>query len=76
MPPRGELILEPTAMEMIYQFNKLKSPKFEGGADPMVHDEWLRRMEDLFEIMECPERFKGTWAPINLKKKLSSGCGQ
>jgi len=31
--------------------------------------------EDLFEIMECPERLKGTWPPTNLKKKLSSGGG-
>jgi len=39
MPPRRELIPEPTAMEMICQFNKLKPPKFEGGADPVVHNE-------------------------------------
>jgi len=68
MPPRRELIPEPTAIEMIRQFNKLKRPKFEGGGDPMVYDEWLRRMEDLFEIMECHERFRGTWPPINLKR--------
>jgi len=60
MPPRHELIPEPTAIEMICQFNRLKPPKFEGGANLMVYDEWLRRMEDLFEIMECHERFKGT----------------
>jgi len=58
MPPRRELTPEPTVMEMICQFNKLKPPKFEGGTDPMVYEEWLRRMENLFEIMECPERFK------------------
>jgi len=49
---------KPTAMEMICQFNKFKPPKFEGGADPMVYEEWLWRMENLFEIMECPKRFK------------------
>jgi len=32
--------------------------------------------EDLFEIMECAKRFKGTGPPINLKKKLSSSGGQ
>jgi len=47
-------------MEMVCQFNTLKPPKFKGGADPIVYDEWLQRMEDLFEIMECPERFNGT----------------
>jgi len=60
---------------MICQFNKLKSPKFEGGANPIVHDEWLWRMDELFDIMDCPERLTGTWPPINLKKKLSSGGG-
>jgi len=45
-----ELIPEPTAIEMIYQFNKLKPPKFEGGADPMVYDEWLRRMETYLRL--------------------------
>jgi len=45
MPPRRELILEPTAMEMICPFNKLKHPKFEGEIDPMVCEVWLQRME-------------------------------
>ena len=69
MPPRRELTSEPTAMEMICQFNKLKPPKFEGGTDPMVYEEWLRRMENLFEIMECPERFKVHLAAYQLEKE-------
>jgi len=58
MPRRRELIPEPTITEMICKFNKLKPPKFEGEANPMVYEEWLQRMENLFEIMECPEKFK------------------
>jgi len=58
MPPRRELMPEPTAMELICQFNQLKPPKFEGGTDPVVHEEWLQRMKNLFEIMECLKRFK------------------
>ena len=54
---------------MICQFNKLKPPKFGGGTDPMVYEEWLRRMEDLFEIMECPERFKVCLATYQFKKE-------
>jgi len=57
------------------QFNKLKPPKFEGETDPMVYKERLRRLENLFEIMECPERFKEHLATYNLKKKLSSKGG-
>ena len=75
MPPRCELILEPNAMEMICQSNELKHPKFEGRADFMVYEEWLPRMENLFEIMECPKRFKVHLATYEFKKKLSSGGG-
>ena len=53
-PPPFEL----TAMEMICKFNKLKPPKFEGGSDLLIYEEWLRRMENLFEVMELLERFK------------------
>ena len=58
MPPRRELVQEPTVMDVICQFNKLKPPKFQGGADPLKYEEWVRRLENLFEIMECPERYK------------------
>ena len=68
MPPRCKLIKEPTAIEMICYSNKLKPPKFEG-TDPMVCEEWLRRMENLFEIMECPERFKVHLAGYQFEKE-------
>jgi len=68
-PPRHELIPESTAMEMICQFNQLKSPKFEGGTAPMAHEEWLQRMENLFEIMQCLERFKMHLITYQLEKE-------
>ena len=43
-------------MDMICQFNKLKPPKFQGGADPLKYGEWIWRLENLFEIMECSDR--------------------
>jgi len=55
MPPRREPMAEPTAFKIICQFNKLKPPKFSGGIDPLAYEEWLRRMESLFEVMDCPE---------------------
>ena len=58
MSLRRQQILDPTAIEMIYEFNELKPPKFRGRTDPMVYEEWLRRIENLFETIECPERFK------------------
>jgi len=41
----------------------------------MVHEEWLQRMENLFGIMECPERFRVHLVTNQLKKKLSSDGG-
>ena len=62
-------------MEMICQFNKIKPPKFEGGTDPMVYEEWLRRMENLFEITECPERFKVHLGAYQSEKEAEFGWG-
>ena len=58
MPPHHNHVLEPTVMDMICQFNKLKPPRFQGGADPLKYEEWMRRLENLFEIMECLVRYK------------------
>jgi len=44
-------------MDMICQFNKLKSHKFRGGADPLRYEEWMQRLGNLFEIMDCRARF-------------------
>jgi len=45
-------------MDIIYQFNKLKPPKFHGGADPLKYEEWKRKLENLFEIMDCPDQYE------------------
>jgi len=58
MPPYPEPILEPTTMDMICQFNKLKPPKFQGGANPLRYEEWKWKLGNLFDIMECPNRYK------------------
>ena len=41
----------------------------------MVYDERLRRMENLFEIMECPERFKVHLAAYQLEKEAEFWWG-
>ena len=57
MPLRRNPFQEPTVIDMICHFNKLKPPKFQAGSDPLKY-EWMRRMKNLFEIMECPVRYK------------------
>jgi len=45
-------------MDWICRFNKLNPPKFQGGTDPLKYEEWRRKLENLFDIMECPEQYK------------------
>jgi len=36
----------------------------------MIYEEWLGRMENLFEIMECPERFTVRLATYQFEKEV------
>jgi len=58
---------------MICQFNKWKPPKFQGGADPLRYEEWKRKLENLFEIMECPDRYKVALTTTNSRERLNFG---
>jgi len=62
-------------MDMICQCNKLKPPKFLGGANPLRYEEWVRKLENLFEIMECPNRFKGALATYQFEKEAEYWWG-
>jgi len=68
-------VQEPTVMDMICQFNKLKPPKFQGGSDPLKYEEWMRRMENPFEIMECPTRFKVALATYQFEGEVEYWWG-
>jgi len=58
MPPHRESVPELTVMDLICQFNKLNPPKFHGGTEPLKYEECKQKLENLFGIMECPDRFK------------------
>ena len=58
MPPQREPPPRPTTIDLICQFDKLKPLKFKEGADPLRYEEWMRKLENLFEIMDCLVRFK------------------
>jgi hypothetical protein len=58
MPPRRGMNAEPTVLDLICQFNKLRPPKFQGGTDPIRYEEWKRKIENLFEILDCPAHHK------------------
>ena len=57
-------------MDMICQFNKLKPPKFQGGADPLKYEEWMCRLENLFKIMEYPDRYKAALATYQFEGEV------
>jgi len=76
MPPHRNMVQEPTVMAMICQFNKLKPTKFQGGTDPLRYEEWMRRMENLLEIMKCPDRYKVTLATYQFEVKWNTGGEQ
>ena len=75
MPPHRIPVPEPIVMDIICQFNKLKPPKFQGGADPLKYEEWIRRLENLFEIMECLDRFKVAFATYQFEGEAEHWWG-
>ena len=58
-------------MEVLCNFQKLKPPKFEGGPDPLVYEDWIRKIEDLLEVMECPPQFKVRLASHQFEKEAN-----
>jgi len=75
MPPRRNQVQELTVMDMICQFNELKPPKFQGGADPLKYEEWMRRLENLSKIMECPDRYKVALATYQFEGEVEYWWG-
>jgi len=66
MPARRKPI---PVIDVICQFNKLKRPKFQGGADPLKSEEWKRKLENLFEIIECPDIYKVALATSQFERE-------
>ena len=66
---------QPTALDMICQFNKLKPLRFGGGTNTLAYEEWLRRMENLFEVMDCPEDFRVRLATHQFEKEVEFWWG-
>ena len=57
-------------MYMIYQYNKLKPPKFEGGPGPLRYAEWLRKLKNLFEIIDYPPKFKVALSTYQFQREV------
>ncbi|XP_057484593.1 uncharacterized protein LOC130770961 [Actinidia eriantha] len=49
------------------QFMKLNPPKFVGATDPLVAEEWLKKLDTIFEVMEVTNEQKLTLATFMLR---------
>ena len=51
----------------IEQFKKLSPPSFSGEPDPMVAEQWMMRMEKIFDVLNCPDDKKVSLATFMLE---------
>ncbi|CAA0820050.1 Unknown protein, partial [Striga hermonthica] len=67
MPPRREPDHQgPTQATVVAQFRDYHAEKFSGQGDPRIVDEWIQGLEFIFEVMECPDRFRVVCAQLQL----------
>ncbi|CAA0819390.1 Unknown protein, partial [Striga hermonthica] len=67
MPPCRELDhpVVPQA-SIVAQFRDYRPEKFSGQGDPRIVDEWVQGLELIFEVMDCPDRYRVTCAQLQL----------
>ena len=51
----------------IEQFKKLITRNFGGEPDPMVAEQWMMRMEKIFDVLNCPDDIKVSLATFMLE---------
>ncbi|XP_022861865.1 uncharacterized protein LOC111382191 [Olea europaea var. sylvestris] len=55
-----------TMSSIVEQFRRFKPPSFDGKGDPFTTEEWLRRLEGIFEHMNCSDAQKVSCAKFML----------
>ncbi|CAA0831873.1 Unknown protein, partial [Striga hermonthica] len=43
---------------VVAQFRDYQPEKFSGQGDPRIVDEWIQGLEMIFEVMDCPDRYR------------------
>ncbi|CAA0815813.1 Unknown protein, partial [Striga hermonthica] len=67
MPPRREPDHQaPTQATVVAQFRDYHAEKFSGQGDPRIVDEWIQGLEFIFEVMDCPDRYRVICAQLQL----------
>ncbi|CAA0826073.1 Unknown protein, partial [Striga hermonthica] len=54
------------ALYSITQFRDYHAEKFSGQGDPRIVDEWIQGLEFIFEVMDCPDRYRVICAQLQL----------
>ncbi|CAA0828990.1 Unknown protein, partial [Striga hermonthica] len=67
MPPRREPDHPaPTQATVVAQFRDYHAEKFSRQGDPRIVDEWIQGLEFIFEVMDCPNRYRVVCAQLQL----------
>ncbi|CAA0819171.1 Unknown protein, partial [Striga hermonthica] len=61
-----KIVTIPTQATVVAQFRDYHAEKFSGQGDPRIVDEWIQGLEFIFEVMECPERYRVICAQLQL----------
>ncbi|CAA0814744.1 Unknown protein, partial [Striga hermonthica] len=56
----------PIQAMVVAQFRDYHAEKFSGQGDPRIVDEWIQGLEFIFEVMECPDRYRVVCAQLQL----------
>ncbi|CAA0829976.1 Unknown protein, partial [Striga hermonthica] len=51
---------------VVAQFRDYQPEKFSGQGDPRIVDEWIQGLEMIFEVKDCPDRYRMLCAQIQL----------
>ncbi|CAA0809119.1 Unknown protein, partial [Striga hermonthica] len=67
IPPRREPVQPAvTQATVVAQFRDYHPEKFCGQEDPRIVDEWIQGLELIFEVMDCPDRYRIICAQLQL----------
>ncbi|CAA0811069.1 Unknown protein, partial [Striga hermonthica] len=59
-------IFEDARLARFAQFRDYHAERFSGQGDPRIVDEWIQGLEFIFEVMECPDRYRVVCAQLQL----------
>ncbi|CAA0806344.1 Unknown protein, partial [Striga hermonthica] len=59
-------LMAPTQATVVAQFRDYHAEKFSGKGDPRIVDEWIQGLEFIFEVMDCPDRYRVVCAQLQL----------